>query len=177
MGDIKKFWNSCKEVFDEEVPGILGNFFPALGGIAGMIVVVKKVGDNYRRVCSKEEIPNFMDCAAYTCKQGYVLTNMDRDKIVGLLTQNYATDTEREALEIVEEFIDGYMGGNITEENVDEYSVGDNYLSFNFFSDYGDEYEYNEQYIETVMNAFNVLLGKNIFDCYAIGGHIDSWEE
>ena len=73
---------------------------------------------------------------------------------------------------MVVDFVSTYTGGDIYQG--EDYEIGDNYFSFNFFMEWLDDeeegYPYDEEPMKALAKALNSLLGQEIFKDYIIFG-------
>lgn len=130
--------------------------------------------EEFKKAIKKKEAsegrPPYMDCVLFLCKQGYSLSKEQQKDIRLILTApDDLENCDKESIDTVEDFIDTYMGSEIDCDNVDECSIGDEYISFNFLE--YDDHEYNEEDMQSLMKALNNLLGEEAFDFYHVDGH------
>lgn len=123
---------------------------------------------------ASEGRPPYMDCVIYLCRKGYLLSEEQKEDISLVLEQEMECSDE-ESQKIIDLFIDEYMGGNLDVDNVDECSIGDDYIEFNFCD--VDEHKYDEEDLKLIMKALNGILGEEVFDFYHADGHTESWNE
>jgi hypothetical protein len=58
---------------------------------------------------------------------------------------------------------------------VDNYTIGNDYISINFFE--YDEFPYSEDFLRQLMDAFNDVLRSDVFDYFTAAGHDEPEEE
>lgn len=109
--------------------------------------------------------PEFMSCVIFPAINGTAFSREQQEWIDSIL--NLEVNGDEESIGVVAEFIDNYLGGSIYLN--EDYEIGDNYISFNFSFDFGDEeYLYNEQPMISLVKAINNLLGQAVFKDYLI---------
>ena len=126
----------------------------------------KEIKDTLRNT----ETPRYMSNILYTCKAEYYLSEEQKENLALILQMDFPSD-DVNSLAVISEFIEVYMGGSVDVDNEDECSIGNDYIYFNFTIDYDEDFEYNKEDIDLVMNALNNLLGAEVFDYGVAGGY------
>lgn len=122
----------------------------------------------------EKEKPAYMDCVIFECKDNVVLKEEEQEALRNILMQEDVQGDER-SKEIIEIFINEYMGGEVDFESEEYCEIGRDYISFNFFEEYNiTEYPYDEEDMELVRTALNKLLGREVLGWYRIYGHMES---
>lgn len=123
-----------------------------------------------------DQKPKYMSCVLFPCKDGASLSEEQQEILDCLFNgdieggENLSDDVE--SLGVIVDFTDVYFGGGMS--CGEDYEIGDNYISFNFFMDMLDDdevgYVYDEEPMIALANALNSILEQNIFKDYIIYG-------
>lgn len=137
--------------------------------------VKRKAFEELKQFSDKLEIPKFMDCVVFTCKYGTALSEEQQELLRKVFLQEQE-GLDKESLLVVTEFLKEYMGGAVEVDCVDDCQIGDTYINFNFFDEYGEqEHPYEKEDMDLVMETLNNILGVEMFDYYLVSGHDESW--
>lgn len=175
----------------DHLPDLLEAFQPYGHSIGTLVQVIRNGARTIKEVasgCDMEEVqqeikaeyekigvPTYMDCVVFLCSKGMVLGQEQKNILESVLKQEYDSEDVK-ALQVIEAFINHYMGEIINVGNVDECEIGNRYINFQFNDDGGyREYPYDEDDLNLVMSALNGLLGDAYFDYYLVDGHDESW--
>lgn len=175
--DVKKLLVSFKDAIWENAEELL-EIIPGVGGAASKIFkVIKDSMGNYQKV-EVENPPVYMECVAFCCKEGCILSERQQEKLEEIALGNYEDD-DNDNLEIVcgfvgkytdiynefpePEYLDGDLGG-----------INQEAIWFNFQED--NEFPYDDEVLKQVIDALNGLLGVDIFDRFDVAGHNESWD-
>lgn len=122
---------------------------------------------------SKIKPPKYMDYVVFTCKKGVALNTEQKEALEAVLSEDYENNNSS-SWESIHDFIEQYVGWPVQVGNVDGCIIGNTYISFNFFTEYGEEYLYDKEKLNSVVGAMNKLLDVNLFDGYLVDGHDES---
>lgn len=119
--------------------------------------------DTVQKEAAQAETPSFMDCVIFQCKPGYTLTDAQKSMLADIFEGEEEND-------VVSSFISDYMGGTACEG--DDYSIGSDYVSLNFFEH--EEYPYDKEALSQLQKALDEIVGCEAFQYFAAWGHEES---
>lgn len=106
--------------------------------------------------------PKFINCAIFTVKSGYSLSEEEQSRLFDTLTGEIEAD-DKQTAEFVYHFRDDYFAGDYYACD-NAIQMEDSYIAFNF-----DEYrsiEYSEEDLEFIRDEMNKIVGRDVFGEY-----------
>lgn len=129
-----------------------------------------------KEMAEAEPVPVFMDCVMYTCKKGATISSDRHNALSEAINCDFTklSHVKKETRDVFSQLKVYYLAGD-ADENVDNYTIGYDYISINFFEQ--DDFPYSEVFLKQLMDALNDVLRSEVFNYFTASGHDKTEEE